>query len=309
MLRLATWYENRLGRNDGNPLYITAALKRREVKGELLIDHLIPNGDSKLFGQYDANIWVDWGEDAVAGLCPYEIKVPGDAPLIYWASDTHLGYEHRLEMAKRADIVFVAQKGAVARMKKDGVENPIWLPHAFEPRAYNDVDDPTGQKPYDLVAKKYDVCFVGHINSENRIEALDRLFKEFPNFYYGQRLFNEAARKFAESKVCFNISMKDDLNMRTFEIMGSKSMLLTDRQSNIEEFFTDGKHLVLYDSLDEMVDKARYYIQNENEARAIAAEGYKEAMAKHTIDHRLDVMLAELYKKYPHLKEANKELV
>lgn len=308
MLRIATWYENRLGRNDGNPLYITAALKRREAKGELLVDHIIPNGDTKYFGQYDANIWVDWGEDAVAPMCPYEIVIPTGAPLIYWASDTHLGYEYRLEMAKKADIVFVAQKDAVERFAKDGVE-ATWLPHAVEPRAYCDPSDSTGQKPYDLISKKFDVCFVGHISSENRIAALDRIFAEFPNFFYGQKLFNEAAEKYAQSKVVFNIAMKDDLNMRCFEAMGSKSFLITDRVQSIEDLFVDGKHLVLYKDLDEAVDKIRYYLANDDERNAIAEAGYKEVMKKHTIDCRVDVMLEHLFAKYPHLKEANKELV
>lgn len=307
MLRVATWFENRLGRNDGNPLYVTAALKRREAKGELLIDHVIPNGDTKYFGQYDANIWVDWGEDAVASLCPYEIVIPTGSPLIYWASDTHLGYEHRLEMAKKSDIVFVAQKDAVERFSKDGVE-AMWLPHAVEPRAYCDADDPTGTKPYELISKPYDLCFIGHISSSNRVEALDRMLREFPNFFYGQKLFNEAARKYAESKVVFNIAMKDDVNMRCFEVMGSKSFLLTDRVQSIEELFEDGKHCVFYDNLDDAVEKAKYYITHDEERQKIAEAGYAHVMANHTIDHRVDTMLHQLFTKYPQLKE-EKELV
>lgn len=290
MLRLAIWYENRLGRNDGNPLYVYSALKRLEKEGKLLVDHLIPNGDVKHFGKYDANIWVDWGEDAVASLCPYEIVIPSGAPLIYWASDTHLGYDYRLEMAKKADVVFVAQKDAVYRMQDDGVV-ATWLPHAVEPRAYNDADDPTGKKPYDLLTKKYDICFVGHISSENRIEALDRIFKAFPNFFYGQKLFNEAARKYAESKVVFNIAMKDDVNMRCFEALGSKSFLLTDKVQSIEDIFTDKEHLVLYDSLDDAIEKAKYYIEHDEEREKIALAGYQHVLKHHTIDNRVQVIL------------------
>jgi hypothetical protein len=303
MLRIAIWYENRLGRNDGNPLYIMAALKRMEAKGLLLADHLIPNGDTKYFGQYDLHIWVDYAEDAVASMLPYEFHFPTDAPVIYWASDTHLGYDFRLFQAKRSQIVFVAQKDAVEKFAKDGV-SATWLPHAFEPRAYCDADDPTGTRPYELISKPYDIAFVGHISSENRVNALDRIFSEFPNFFYGQKLFNEAARKYAESKVVFNIAMKDDVNMRCFEVMGSKSFLLTDRVQSIDELFIDGKHCVMYNSLDEAVDKARYYIAHDDEREAIVREGYAEVMANHTIDHRLQVMLNKAFEKYPHLKES-----
>jgi glycosyltransferase involved in cell wall biosynthesis len=277
MLRLAIYYQV-LHRNDGNPLFVWAALKRREAKGLLKVDHLNPTGDSEKFGKYDFHLDVDWGEDGLGGLLPY---VPSETPKpsIVWNSDTHLGYDYRLKKSLKADHVFCAQKKAVEDMKRDGVPNPIWLPHAVEPLAY---------PRYELASKKYDVCFVGHVNSENRIDALDRLFKEVPNFFYGQRLFEDAARKYAESKIVFNIAMKDDVNMRCFESMASGSMLLTDRISSIEELFKDGKHCVMYDNMDDMVEKAKYYIAHDEERERIAQAGYDEVIKNHTIDKRID---------------------
>ena len=283
MFRVACWYESRLGRNDGNPLYVWAYLKTLQKQGLLEVDHLAPTGDITPFGTYDLNIWVDWGEDALTGVLPY---TPFDCPkpMAYWASDTHLGYDYRLSMAKKADFVFCAQKRAVEDFKRDGIANPIWLPHAVEPRAY---------PKYELASHKYDVCFVGNVNSANRLNALDRLFKEFPNFYFGKRLFEDAARKFAESKIVFNISMLDDINMRTFEAMATGSMLVTNWIPTIEEHFKDGEHLVLYRSEEEMIDKIRYFLAHDDERERIARAGYEEVLAKHTIKHRVDRILAE----------------
>jgi glycosyltransferase involved in cell wall biosynthesis len=317
--RISNMYEARLGRNDGNPLYVTAALKRiqyyvgiqaglppnqelagwfadgqpdpiaaayakefwEKEKQMLEVDHIYPTGDLSPFGKYDLNLWIDWGEDGLTGILPYKpIECP--KPMLYWASDTHLGYDYRLAMAKKADWVFCAQKRAVEDMKRDGVANPIWLPHAVEPMAY---------PKFDLLTKRYDVCFVGHVNSQNREDALDRLFKEFPNFYYGQQLFENAARKFAESKIVFNISMLDDINMRTFETMATGSFLLTNWIPTIEEMFEDGKHLVLYRSLDEMVDKAKYYLAHDSEREKIAQAGYEEVMKNHTFVNRVQKMV------------------
>jgi len=330
MARIANFFESRLGRNDGNPLYVQACLKRMEYYGKLLrglpidpsllnwfaskeldpiaeqaakalletygetveIDHVYPVGDISPFGTYDLNIHVDWGEDGLTGILPYKpFETP--KPFAYWASDTHIktgaidSYDYRLSVAKKADFVFVAQKQAAERMKNDGIPNPIWLPHAVEPQAYPKID---------LLTKKYDVCFVGHVNSENRVDALDRLFKEFPNFYYGQRLFEDAARKFAESKIVFNIAMTDDINMRCFEVMATGSFLLTNWIPTIGDLFEDGKHLVLYRSLDEMVDKARYYLAHDDEREKIAQAGYQEVISKHKIQDRVNVMLNEFMK-------------
>lgn len=332
MLRIGNFFESRLGRNDGNPLYIQACLKRMQFYGDIIagrpqndgllswfptkeldpraeqatrdfwnkykesieVDHFAPTGDLVPFGKYDLNIHVDWGEDGLTSILPYSpINTP--RPMAYWASDTHLGYDYRLEMAKKSDFAFCAQKQAVFDMKRDGVQNPIWLPHAVEPLAY-----PKGE----LVTKKYDLCFVGHVSSMNRVEALDRIFREFPNFFYGQRLFEEAAKKYSESKIVFNIAMKEDTNMRCFEALATGSFLLTDWVPYIDELFEDGKHLVLYRDLDEAVDKAKYYLRHEEERQKIAQAGYEHVMANHTIQHRVNVILDEYMKSRVLVNEA-----
>jgi hypothetical protein len=329
VLRIANYFESRLGRADGNPTYLQACLKRlqyhldivagKPANNDLLpwfgtqdsktwqkdpraeasakeffkkygdtfeIDHIYPTGDISMFGTYDLNIHVDWGEDGLTGFLPYTpIKTPH--PMAYWASDTHLGYDYRLSQAKNAEFAFCAQKQGINDMLRDGVKNPIWLPHAVEPLAY---------PKQDKFTKNYDVCFIGHVNSANREKALDRLFSEFPNFDYGQALFEKAAERIGNSKIGFNIAMKDDINMRCFETMATGTMLLTDRIPHIEELFEDKKHLVLYDNLDDMVEKAKYYLDHDDEREKIAQAGYEEVMAKHTIQARADVILNEFMK-------------
>jgi glycosyltransferase involved in cell wall biosynthesis len=279
MKRIAIYYDGQriARRNDGNPLYVWNNLKKREG---LEVDNLAPTGDLSKFGQYDLHLWVDWGEDGLQ--IPYDIIYPPGRPLAYWASDTHLGYDYRLKRALAADYVFAAQIEAVRDFRRDGVKDPILLPHAFEPLAYPKIE---------VAAKEYDVCFVGHINSENRIAALDALFKAFPNFYYGQRRFEEAAEKFAKSKVCFNISMKQELNMRVFEVMGSGNFLLTDDIPMIHNYFQDGVHCVLYKDEKEMIEKARYYLDHDDERERIAEAGYQECLNHHLISQRVDKIL------------------
>jgi glycosyltransferase involved in cell wall biosynthesis len=288
-------YDTRFGRNDGAPLYFFNQLKKMSKNqecgiGEVL--HLIPEGDLSCFGQQDYWWWLDWGEDGLP--VEQDWYPPKDGgKTIYVASDTHLGYKYRLEKAKHFDYVFCNQKRATEEFIRDGVK-AIWLPHAVEPKAY-----PTFE-----IIKKYDVCFIGHIqetenpnfNGLNRIDALDRLFKEIPEFYFGSRhpaypgvnLFEDAAKKYCQSKVVFNISIGDDINMRVFEVLATKSLLLTNWLPTLEELFEDGKHLVTYKTYNEMVEKAKYYIEHQEEAAKIAEEGYKEVIAKHTYKHRIE---------------------
>jgi glycosyltransferase involved in cell wall biosynthesis len=278
---LLSWFS---GQIPIDPAAEKAAKDIWEQEKELIeIDHLYPTGDMSPFGEYDLCIDTDWGEDGLVSVLPYTPEVKF-RPLAVWNSDTHLGYDYRLAKSRNADFVFCAQKQAVEDMKRDGIPNPIWLPHAVEPQAY---------PKFDLLTKKYDVCFVGHVNSKNREDALDRLFSEFHNFYYGQARFDDAAQKYAESKIVFNIAMKDDVNMRCFETLATGSLLLTDRIPSIEELFEDGKHLVLYNNLDEAVEKAKYYIEHDEEREKIAQAGYEHVIKNHTIQHRVNVILKE----------------
>jgi glycosyltransferase involved in cell wall biosynthesis len=300
--RHAIWYENRFGRNDGAPLYYFNVLKN-DLK--LDVTHLAPHGDTSQFGKFDYHWWIDWGEDAL----PWEEwEIPKDGgKTIYVASDTHLDNGYRVTKALDFDYVFFNQKKAVDEYKeflthpfpilKPGIEKQFvgWLPHAAEPKAYPNIE----------IIKKYDVGFVGHVqetpnyNGITRIEALDRLFKEFPNFYHGSRhpgfpdknLFEDAARKFSLSRVVFNISIKDDINMRVFETLSTGSFLLTNWLPTLGDLFEDGEHLVTYKTLDEMVEKAKYYLEHDNEREKIAKSGYEEFISKHTYRHRIEKIL------------------
>ena len=320
MIKIAIHYESGLGRNDGNPLYVCAFLKRLQFFVDILfkrdqdkttikyfpstesltwceskdlahwwvdtfgepfkIDHVSSSGKHDIQGEYDLNIWVDWGEDGLRNILPYEPVWPTHN-VVYWASDTHLGYDYRLKRARQADVVFTAQKKATIMFKEDGMDS-TWLPHAVEPLAYPN---------YNLASKKRDICFIGHINSENRIEMLDRALKEFPDFFYGQRKFEKASRIYKESRIVLNNSMKDDVNMRTFETMASGSFLMTDNIIYMDELFQDRKHCALYEDLDDMVEKIHYYLDNPKERERIAKVGYEEVMRRHTFKSRIKLML------------------
>jgi spore maturation protein CgeB len=254
----------------------------------------MPAGDTSQFGKFDYHFWIDWGED---GLPWEEWSIPKDGgKTIYVASDTHLGKSYRFKKARTFDYAFFNQKDATEEFSVLFPEQKVeWLPHAAEPSAYPKIE----------ILKKWDVGFVGHIqdtpnyNGFTRIDALDRLFREFPNFYYGSRhpafpeknLFEDAAKKFSQSRIVFNITIKDDINMRTFETLSTESFLLTNWLPTLGDLFEDGKHLVTYKTLDEMVEKAHYYISHEEERNHIAEEGHKAFMEKHTYRHRVQHIL------------------
>lgn len=270
--RVCFLYECRF-RNDGPPLFLKTNFARYvEELGILEVRHFV-QGDEYRAGKFDLYIWVDHGEDVLPipkYACPH--------PSVYWCSDSHLGAEYRLEKAKEFDIVFLSIKKDLKKFKEHlGHDRVFWLPHAGEPTCYS---------PYDVISK-YDVSFIGHLPTEERIDALDRLFKEFPNFYYGQKFFEEAARVYSMSKLAFNCSVSDEANMRSFEVPLTKTVLLTDYSSELEDLgFEDKKNCLMYSDFDEMIAKAKLVVSDEKERLKIANSGYNLVKSNHTYLHR-----------------------
>ena len=278
-MKIAIYYENRLGRNDGPPLYWWNAMKKMGHDVTHFSSASIPN---KEWGKYNLHMWVDWGEDALAGILPYRpITMESLHPSIYITSDTHLGYDYRLNKAKEFDHVFCNQIRAVEDFNKDGVRAQF-LPHAVEPQAYPNEPE---------AMKKYDVCFVGYVSFEKRADMLDDLFRAIPNYFYGQRLFEECAEIYRKSRIVFNTAAVDDINMRCFEATATGSFLLTENIPTLSECFEDGVHLVTYDNMDDAIEKAKYYLEHEDEREKIARAGMEHTLANHTYKHRAEKML------------------
>ncbi len=105
---------------------------------------------------------------------------------------------------------------------------------------------------------------------------------------------DESARLFAESQISFNCSLNGDLNMRVFEVLGAGGFLLTDklsRQAGMEQLFTDGEHLVCYQSRDDLFAKLDHYLAHPDEALAIARQGHAEYLRRHRPEQRIDAVL------------------
>lgn len=226
-------------------------------------------------GMFDLHVRIDYGVDN-----PF----PADLhPSAYYAIDTHIHANWRVEMAKKAqfDYIFMAQKQGLELPWH--TQNKYWLPLACEP----DTHTVQGKR-----FKKYDVCFIGNTQpgwQPRRIERLDKLFKAFPNFYFGNKFFKEASEIYAESRIVFNSSLSNDINMRFFEGMASGSCLATDTQDWKGLGFEPGKHFIEYND-DNMIDKVKWFLDHDGVREHVAQEGQKEVLENHTYLKRAQVI-------------------
>ena len=104
----------------------------------------------------------------------------------------------------------------------------------------------------------------------------------------------DLCRRLQSAKIILNfLRAQNDgaTNMRTFEIPGFGGFLLTTRSTEQCEFFTEGKEIECFGSVEELRAKILYYLTHDDEREAIAHAGHERALAEHTLKHRLKQLL------------------
>ena len=71
------------------------------------------------------------------------------------------------------------------------------------------------------------------------------------------------------------------LNERLIMCMGAGGFMLCDRVAGIEEDLKDGEHLALWSTLEELVEKAKYYLEHPEECARIAQRGQSVILRKY----------------------------
>lgn len=104
----------------------------------------------------------------------------------------------------------------------------------------------------------------------------------------------EMPKIFNLSKINLNMTIKpiqSGLSLRIWDILGAGGFLMTNYQSELPDYFEIGKHLEAYSSIEELLDKCRYYLTHEEERAAIARRGYELSASHHTYDARISEIL------------------
>lgn len=224
----------------------------------------------------DLYLWVE----SVSGHFPRNLDaVP--VPKACYLIDSHLNLGWHVQWARQFDHVFIAQREYLPAFRDAGCKSVHWLPLGADPEIHRRA----------TVPKVHDVGFVGSLNTERRVRLLNQLEREVRVTY--QRLFwTDMAEFFTQSKIVFNNAIKNDLNMRLFEVMSTGTFLLTDNAANSgqEEMFKGGEDLGLYTD-ETLVSLARHYLAHDEERERIAARGCRLINNAHTYAHRIDDLL------------------
>lgn len=238
--------------------------------------------------------------------------------VVLWAYDSATEFPIISRAAPQYDLVYTYETGDMEILSKNCT--PHFLPMAYDPKYYFRKDGKT--------EKDIDICFIGTIDRHPQRKRLfahvasklkDRkiaIWADSIHWYshrhvgdflmVGPRRNIQLTRKtldhgeindiYNRSKVCLNVhhaQSKKAVNPRTFEILGSGGMLLTDRRLEEIEGFEEGEGYMHYSNDTELIDKLRELLENEQKAAYIADIGHSEVRA-HTFEQRARAILKDL---------------
>lgn len=202
------------------------------------------------------------------------IFMPGKSPVpnVMIATDPHaVDYTQR---RLYADYFFNMQH----HYMKPG---DYWLPYAYEPAIHSF----TNQK------NEFDIVLSG-LQYPNRVAFMDEMKKRgYKVLNTLGLIYDDYTMAYNKGKIAFVWSSKQDLPARFWEGLAMKRLVLTNRVPDLAQLeFVEGEDYVGFDTLEEAVEKAQYYLAHDEEREKIAANGWKKVQP-HTYEARCKQLL------------------
>lgn len=196
------------------------------------------------------------------------------------------------DICRYFDICWTSTEDALKKYCVEGTL-PVYLPEGANPEIH---------KPYG-VEKTIDVSFVGQCYG-NRPEIMQKLIMQgiqaeaygygWPN---GPLSTQEMIRMYSRSKINLGFGAVAGhkntycLKGRDFEVPMSGGLYLTEYHPELERFFDVRKEIVTYSGFDDLVEKIRYLLSNQQEADAIRKKGLERSRREHTWEMRFEKIL------------------
>jgi|688.fasta_scaffold00011_203 spore maturation protein CgeB len=204
---------------------------------------------------------------------------------IYWSIDSHCVLSQHQKLCTMLDInILLNSTESYIPYFNNLVKKSYWFPNAY---------------PDDLIFpmeidKTIDIGFCGNLlNRSNYVHHLDKFGIKKDLFVIG----DDMVKSINSYKIHFNRNISNDINYRTFETTGCKTLLLTNYTLGLEKLFKIGEEIVVYENFNDLDEKVKYYLNNETERKKIELAGYNRSNQNHTYFERSKTLL-EIIKTY-----------
>jgi len=232
------------------------------------------------------------------------IREGSGAALIHWATDDSWKYEQASRfLAPMFDVHATTYPSAMEKAEKDGLDHFVLSQWA--------ADSSRMAPPLPAEQCRYRVSFVGSTygNRQQWIGDLKKRGVDVETFGYGWPNGSVAAEKIAsimrESQVSLNFAdsgvvIEDgkpvrsrQIKARIFEVTGAGGVLVTQSADHLEDFFVPGEEIVVFDDVDDLVEKIEYLLAHPDKRDGIAQAGYARTKAEHSYESRFEPLIQQ----------------
>ena len=195
-------------------------------------------------------------------------------------------------------------------------EDIFYFPHFVNCEIYKEL------KP--LSKTKYDISFMGRLDTKIRLETYLNLNKYFKNLKFSWHAIekhyldalsrckseeekeiikstykgfidneNDMAEAINETKIVYNINAQglSSLNYRTFQVIACKRLIISDKRKELDLF--EGL-LPYYESFNDLTKKITFYLNNEKEYQKITKKTYEIVQLNHNSKNCVKKMLEKI---------------
>ena len=237
-----------------------------------------------------------------------------------WFADDHWRFDDfSRHWAPCFRFVSTTDARSVERYRAIGYRNVLLTQWAANPRLYRKADLP----------QRYDVSFVGQGYGDRPAILRELKRQRIPVVTFGThwhlRRWHRGLRKlrlmspasfqrvidatrisqeemitvFQASRINLNLSSSsaqgdNQIKGRNFEIPACGAFQLSGYAERLEKFFDIGKEIVCYRTIEELAEKARFYLDHEQERQAIAQAGHQRVLREHTYQHRFSKLFSAM---------------
>lgn len=189
------------------------------------------------------------------------------------------------------DAVITAKSDTLVQLRELGAKRAYYIPKAFDESWPSFMTYP---------AKRWDVSFIGSFedargksmlalaNAGLKVNVWGNGWQKWSNknanlIIHGYPVyFKDLIRTIEESKVnlCFLRKLaKDQSTNRTFEIPACGGFMLAEDTQEQKDFFPDGDSAVFFRNDSELIEKTKYYLENDLKREQIANTGHERCVS------------------------------
>lgn len=253
----------------------------------------------------------------LSGKVLNHLKIQSGAVLVNFATDdpfnVRLFTKNIVDAIPFYDLFISTKRAIMDDVRQAGCQNVIFVPFGYEPTMHFP-EKPVTSKEQTRFSS--DVVFIGAADTDRypMMRSLANIpdlklhlyggywdrYRELKNKYYGFAVGRDFRMALSSTKIAPGLvrrANRDGHCMRTFEVPACGAFMLAERTAEHQEYFSEDKEVAFFDTDDELVDKALFYIKHDSIRNRIAKNGYRHIVrGKNTYTDRMESILSAIQK-------------